>query len=112
MEKYNLNDTWKYCLQMWKWIGKEWEKDNHSSILLLKDRWCRKHGFKYIEADCFFCHYVETHAGDGCKKCPGRKVDKSFQCETLEYNYATQPIKFYKMIRKLNRIRLEKRSKK
>lgn len=112
MKKYNLNDTWKHCQQMWKWVAKKREEGYGASIVDLKDEWCNKHGSKNIKADCFFCHYVKTHAGNGCIRCPGGKVDKDFGCENPLYDYVRKPTKFYKEVKRLNRIRLKKRSKK
>ena len=117
MKGINLDETWRLCLQMWKWIVKEWKKriredytDLDSNFLVeeLKEEWLAKHKFGYIRNTCFFCKY----AGINCSECPARKIDKRFDCMKCEYNFGYKPVEFLKKITRLNKIRLAKRKTK
>lgn len=119
MKKYNLEDTWKFCLQMWKWIAKQkFSKRNlklFDEVHAYKKAWLQKHGFNevIIVANCLFCHYHETHNGNEiCEKCPAKKIDKHFHCYNIhEYDFRFKPIKFYAKIKELNKIRLKRKKK-
>ncbi len=119
MKRLNLDETWVLCLAMWKWIaqqvraaikaGKAWDVNN------LKAKWCRKHGYSHIDWLCFFCEYILHNNRSSCKTsrisphCPGRKVDKKFNCQNKEYQFENKPIAFYKKLLALNKIRLAKK---
>ncbi len=113
MEKRTLNECWELCLKMWKWVA--WHKSRGAVLGSngLKIIWARKHGFaKVLESagHCFFCEYHQTHPvlyKEMCN-CPAIKVDKDFYCGTEDYDYIGEPIKFYKKIVGLNKIRLAK----
>lgn len=106
MKKYNLKQTWKYCMAMWKWIAEEWQKDRRN-VIQLKGEWVEKHGFSRhnIENDCFFCHYQNTHPRkkfskhDSCPRCPGIEVAPLFDCFNSGWN--TDPVKFYRILRRM-----------
>jgi len=102
---FTLEDTWKYCLQMWAWIAKH--RPSRKDIEELKDRWLDEHGFDKdeIEASCFFCLYDSR--GE-CHNCPAVKVDKTFDCTNEEYNYRLHPHLFYRELKQLNRKRRKK----
>lgn len=34
-----------------------------------KKRWCEKHGYEGVFADCFLCEYVEKHGKGDCLNC-------------------------------------------
>lgn len=111
----NLNKTWRLCLSMWRWIAEERKKGNNKGVWPLKVEWLQKHGFEKdsIENDCFFCDYALTHKArikteNGCPRCPGTKVDRSFFCVGDDYNYHYRPIAFYNKLRALNRKRMKK----
>lgn len=103
-----LNQTWTLCLRMWRSISKEWIEGD--DIYVLKDEWIENNGFlkDEIDADCFFCDYVERQGDRTCSTCPGKLVDINFHCEGLEYNFRYDPPAFYKELLRLNRIRKEK----
>ena len=107
-KKMTLNQTWKNCLRMWKWIDKVWEFDG-APVEVLKAVWMDDHGFEAtIEEDCFFCEY-DVQQGceieediDRCTYCPGVLVNALFHCTRKSYNYAEQPRKFYKKLLELD----------
>jgi len=116
MKKTNLNETWKLCLSMWRWIAKERGRSNYLSVYTLKAKWLRKHGFKEnsVREECFFCEYCSKHRTIkaetvGCPDCPGTKVDRSFDCRNTDYNFYSRPIAFYKKLLALNKIRTAKK---
>ena len=113
MKKYTLNQTWTYCLAMWKWIAMVWKKSQEISVWELKEIWLRRHGWskKDISDTCFFCHYAITHKHDPeefCLSCPGKKVDDYFHCDNGEYRYDQRPIAFYEKLLALNKKRTKK----
>ncbi len=107
MKRLTLNETWDKCLEMWKWIamkvraaikaGEDWD------VEALKTEWLEKHGIKGLHENCFFC----DRAKFDCPKCPGRKVDKAFDCLSGGSCYQYAPIEFYAELRRLNKIRLK-----
>ena len=111
----NLNETWRLCLSMWRWIAEEQKRGNNKLVLSLKVEWLQKHGFEedFIENDCFFCRYAVVHKARvrntvGCSDCPGTKVDRLFTCFDNDYSYYYKPIAFYNKLRALNRKRIKK----
>ena len=115
MKRLTLNETWKQCLAMWKWIAKQIRAGDNQGIYGLKVTWVKKHGIKVdeLQGNCFFCEYTrrDKHRGkrDNCRLCPARKINKLFHCNKLPYNYLLEPRAFYKELLRLNRIRLKKR---
>ncbi len=105
MKKLTLKETWNLCLSQWRWIAKEVRKSPKNNIDDLKEEWVGKYGFFDIDNNCFFCNYAEGN----CDLCPARKVDKSFDCYTPEYNHKTMPIAFYNKLVSLNKKRLAKK---
>jgi len=111
--KLTLAQTWKLCLQMWKWIVKEIEKGTDLSVESLKQEWIDEHGYKAIENDCFFCDYGGSNMGyegdaSGCTNCPGRAVSKRFSCCAKSYHYYHKPKKFYQKLLELDAERKKK----
>ncbi len=114
MKKLTLNETWKLCLKMWKWIAAESKKLPGSSTPALKIQWVCMNGFSVDEicGNCFFCEY-DDELNRTCEFCPGKKVDRSFDCCNSNYNYSSKPAAFYKELCRLNKIRsAKKRGKK
>lgn len=112
-EKLTLNQTWKYCLAMWKWIAKKAEQDSELNVDDLKSEWLKKHPrFGKVYNDCFFCEYLEQHPttdDESCPTCPGRLVSKRFNCmDNVTYNFSYKPIKFYQKLVELNEKRKSK----
>lgn len=111
-KKLTLEQTWKHCLAMWKRITKKVEQNTNLNVGDLKEEWMKKHPrFKKLLNDCFFCEYTEiTNWGDpNCTQCPGKLVSKNFDCESIPYDYANEPIKFYQKLLELNEKRKTKR---
>lgn len=110
----NLNETWKLCLSMYRWIAEQRRKGNSESVPALKEEWLRKHGFNpgddSVMDDCFFCEYNDKHPckKEGCN-CPAKKIDPEFSCISSDYNYIINPIAFYNKLRSLNRKRTAKK---
>jgi hypothetical protein len=96
-----LDETWEYCLEMWRWIASVWCQGNN--VDKLKRQWLDENGFgnKHITADCFFCLY----AVNVCSFCPGRLVDFDFDCLDDEYYYFDKPREFYAKLLKLDKKR-------
>lgn len=109
--RMNLDDTWKNCLSMWRWIAKEVRGGNKRSSACLKRDWLRRRDIRHISSDCFFCHFGVTHdlqvKNAECEICPASKIDPTFYCMTVEYDYCAEPIAFYNKLVSLNRKRLK-----
>lgn len=100
-----LNQTWKNCLRMWKWIVKQVKK-GRTNVENLKEEWLEEHEFTNpLWSDCFFCDYDAQHSSGNdecCSKCPGRLVSKSFNCMESGYDYQDRPEKFYQKLLQLD----------
>lgn len=108
MKKLSLNETWEQCLKMWRWIVRQPCPRNVDS---LKKKWLEKNEFtNYIDNDCFFCDYGNWYKG--CNSCPGRKIDRGFDCCNDDYDYCYKPAAFLRKITELNEKRLTKKGKK
>ena len=100
-KKLTLDQTWKYCLQMWKWIAKQIKQGTDLDSYDLKRNWLKNYPqFGEIENHCFFCEYVGV--GDDnhtiCSQCPGRLVNKRFDCQCRTYHWFDKPLKFYQKL--------------
>lgn len=118
MKRLTLDETWALCLKMWKWIAKEVRAANKAEkpwdVSELKWDWCKKHRYRRLYYYCFFCEYVEKRKYKCCREnisllCPPRKIDKDFNCQKKAYQFEKHPIKFYKKLVELNKIRLAKK---
>lgn len=113
---FTLEETWKYCLAMWKWIAKNYKKDD--DISALKEFWMEKNNFSDCDSNCFFCEFADRKNPSAkdlremCNNCPGKLVFKSFSCMNPSYDYDDYPVKFYKKLVQLNKIRKGKAIKK
>ncbi len=105
MSKKKLDETWKNCLAMWKWIARKVHNPHHVGVNSLKAEWANNHNFYELYGDCFFCEVVTDGS---CNTCPGRKVDPDFDCGNEKYRYDRHPILFYKELVRLNRKRKKK----
>ena len=122
MKKLTLDETWRLCLSMWRWIIKKLRINPELDIEELKDEWLEKH-YPQIDlmSSCFFCEYdyqrrLKSKAKRfwDCPFCPMRIVDKSlkaFCCLNTDFWYEKKPIAFYNKLVSLNRKRLAKRKK-
>lgn len=120
MKRLTLDETWRLCLSMWRWIAKQKKEDSSAKSWLIKDEWLEKHGYKEddISCSCFFCDYAEprkkTYDESMCTYCPGNKVDKTLGrlwCQNKDIDWRDEPIVFYNKLRSLNRKRLTKKKK-
>ncbi|KKK82643.1 hypothetical protein LCGC14_2801350 [marine sediment metagenome] len=109
MKKLTLDETWRLCLSMWKWIAKQKREGSKKTPVQLKYQWMSAHGLEEkINADCFFCNYIT--ANKKCDiYCPGVKIDKDFNCATSGCHWYHDPIAFYNKLVSLNRKRLAKK---
>ena len=108
MTKYTLDETWKHCLQLWKWIAEEIKANSELGVVELKSKWFKKHDFGHIWGACFFCGWVtENPDAAGCASCPGKLVDPEFGCGNPEYCHYNHPIKFYEKLLELDKKRKE-----
>lgn len=109
MKKLTLDETWRLCISMWRWIAKKKREGTREDAGWLKTVWLQKHKFgdTFVVYNCFFCDYDVDHKC-GCKSCPGTKVDKEFYCQNLSYHWHYKPITFYNKLVSLNRKRKKK----
>lgn len=116
-KKLTLNQTWKYCLQMWEWIAKQVAKaikEGRSwDIEDLKEEWMKNHPRfdGEIDHNCFFCEYDEQRDGCNCEFCPLRLISKRFQrlhCANKSHDFKHKPLKFYAKLLELNKKRKSK----
>ena len=115
MKKLTLDETWKRCLSMWRWIVKRRRAGSCLSVNTLKAQWLKAHDpYTNLLSDCYFCQWFRVHTKavrrlpgtlGGCLGCPGQKVDSHFACETPEYDYRYQPVAFLCKLEQLNRKR-------
>jgi len=103
-KKMNLEDTWKNCLAMWRWIAEQRRKRDKRGVFKLKEVWLEENGFKRIYENCFFCNYALFN----CPACPGKQVSKRFDCQRKTYHFEYRPIAFYNKLVALNKKRKKK----
>ena len=108
-----LDETWKNCLSMWRWIAKQ-KQIGEEAIAELKGMWLSKHGHRTtMWYNCFFCERARggytkeflSEANTHCPKCPARKIDNDFSCLASEYHHETKPKAFYNKLVSLDRKR-------
>lgn len=116
MKRLTLDQTWKLCISMWRWIAKMLRDGSRKSIDNLKIQWLKAHQYElgendeYMTLNCFFCEYDEQQQRKGnCHFCPGKKVDEIFSCTNSMYCWSSDPIAFYNKLVSLNRKRLAKK---
>jgi hypothetical protein len=122
-KRMTLDETWKNCLSMWRWIAKQIKNRKgfngfslvrkQAIVERLKAEWIESHGFSGIRHNCFFCEY-DWHRDDRCTFCPAEKIEKGFHCHqagflspVLPHSFAYRPIAFYNKLVSLNRKRLK-----
>lgn len=101
--KLTLNQTWRECIRMWKWIVKNCD-GNSRLVEVLKAQWLKGHGYTKVDSNCFFCEYDGQHTQQeiGCPECPGKLADKRFSCGRVTYSYIDLPKKFLKKLLELD----------
>lgn len=109
--RMTLDETWNRCLVMWKYVAEESKKENPTHPGTLKEEWLKKRQYKKMpKFNCFFCEYTikDIWAPVNCSKCPGRLVNRKFQCETHKtYHWMDNPVGFYNELVSLNRKQLK-----
>ena len=117
MKKLTLDETWRLCLSMWRWIAKEKRNGSLSHVSDLKIRWLESHGFdpSDLRDECFFCEYdlrrYDIGRNQVCSRCPAKKIAEWFDCADEDHHWACSPIAFYNKLVSLNKKRLAKRKK-
>ena len=101
-----IDEIWRECLAMWKWIATKRKEGNRQSVENLKYAWLEQHGYELNlpDNDCFFCEFTEWWKWHGyrCDICPGALVDPSFRCQASTCHYSIHPIQFYHKLVELN----------
>lgn len=108
----NLDWTFEYCEQMWKWVSEEWEK-NGGSLRGLKTQWLLDHDFNPDDVNllCFFCDFSPNNeTNETCDHCPGKIHDCEWSCYNGLFCWEGKPTLFYKEVVRLHN--LYKESKK
>ncbi|MHA1167116.1 MAG: hypothetical protein ACTSRU_04800 [Candidatus Hodarchaeales archaeon] len=106
-EKLTLKNTWRMCIEMWRYVSKR-SIPGKNDVENLKKEWLKtRYQGKYscIGNGCFFCEYglrSWKNRKSTCLNCPGFLVDESFNCMCDDYNYGNEPVKFYKKILELH----------
>lgn len=101
-KELTLDEIWKECLEMWKWISENYEETGENVDRLKLRYMDDNERLGHVPASCFFCLYATL-----CENCPGALVDPSFKCKNSEYHYQLKPKKFYQELLRLNAIRKE-----
>ncbi len=105
-----LNQSWKNCRRMWKWVSENLPEEfskidlvkKEEVIRKLKAKWLKDNRFtKRISQDCFFCEYDKQH-GNLCMGCPAVLIEPNFHCDDPEQSFRFEPIKFYIRILELD----------
>lgn len=114
--RLNLDQTWEQCIKMWEFVCRSLRHDPDQEVNVLKERWMRKNypPHVYVDYNCFFCDYDNNRrnengkSGQFCMYCPGKKVDKDFNCEDPAYHWMVKSHEFLKKIKALNKQRKQK----
>jgi hypothetical protein len=101
--KLTLDFVWEQHLRMWEWISRQ---PLHISVKDLKERWMSDHDFAGADQNCFFCEYVDEHAGGDCDLCPITQADEDGDC-VEPYRYKIERVEFYKYCVGLDKKRKE-----
>lgn len=111
MKTLSLNEAWKRCLAMWKWIA---ENRTDKPVVCDKRKWLSEHRPKdNPQSYCYFCEYARLASKSetaSCADCPGRLVDSIFCCMSTPYAYHRDPKAFYEKLLELNAKRLEEKN--
>ena len=96
--KLTIDEAWKYCLEMWKWISEN--ANSESYVGVLKVEWLEEHApqFENMYCNCFFCEYNDQTCSDlSCANCPGRVYgsDTVLWCARNDIHYKHKPKEFY-----------------
>ena len=96
-----IDEIWKQCIKMWRWIVRQIEAGDERTIHKLKRTWLQEHGFSpSIHGACFFCESCTN-----CGNCPGAIIDECFSCFRDDIAYNLHPKAFLKELFHLDNIR-------
>lgn len=104
---FTLAQTWKYCLEMWKWVSENYDPEAND-VYGLKEQWMEENGFKlkHTASDCFFCDYADRQEDTACSvSCPGAMVAPRFNCDNDAYSFDEKPKKFYQKLLRMDQKR-------
>jgi len=116
-KKLTLEQTWKYCLAMWKWIAEQKKDGSRKRVRTLKAEWLKAHNFEGIFNNCFFCNWAGGWRGNMCSYCPSLMVDPDVHGEYInwcfkpKHHWEESPEAFYAELLRLNKIRKGKKAK-
>lgn len=109
MKRLTIDETWEQCLAMWKWISEKCEGMDIGGTVIdqIKVEYMESNGMKEDEVlcDCFFC----DECSQACDECQFA-IYAGEHC-TVENLYSEDPVAFYAELKRLNKIRLERKSK-
>ena len=97
-QNMKLDTVWERCIAMARWVA-EWDERRGLYVDVLKRMWLGANGYEngVLISNCFFCDYAERRSPANtakiCPYCPGRAVDKRFNCQNVKYHYSLQIIK-------------------
>ena len=109
-----LERCWKNQLRLSGWVAENLVRGK--LVVDMKREWLASHGFRKKRfANCFFCEFAGGVPRKGrrqsvfpdCDKCPGRLVNKRFDCRRETYGYYLKTRKFYQKLVSLNKKRNE-----
>ena len=107
-----LDTVWDRCIAMAEFVAK-WHEERGLAPRLLKRMWLSANGYEPSDVYnlCLFCDYADRHTPDTaqtiCPRCPGRAVDKSFNCRIESYHWRYNPAAFANKLKKMNAKRKE-----
>ena len=107
-----LEEAFVNCIDMWVYICDQLPEEFYELSETEKENLIETLKHDYVGGDmhnaCYFCEYAAQVDKDSlvrCCYCPGQLVQKSFRCDSPEYNYIDDPVKFLEKVQQLNEIR-------
>lgn len=112
-----ITTVWKLCLEMWDWIAEKMRAGDEPDVEILKYIWAENHEYD-IDLACFFCDYAIRRTPNpdnqplevlinNCTLCPGRQVEKNFDCRARKHHWREEPLKFHAKLHRMNKKRLQ-----
>lgn len=98
-----LTQAWTLCIEQWDDVKAEIEAGSKLSVEELKEAWATEHDSVSAIGNCFFCKFV-VDKDESCNECPGRKIDKNFDCMKRKHHYKCEPLAFHAEIHRLYEI--------
>ncbi len=91
------------CQRMWWFVSR-----SNLAVPKAKHEWCKKNGYN-IKNSCFFCQFaVNRREENYCIECAGKQIEPGWSCFEPEFHYALYPKKFYKEVKRLNKLHKQK----